>query len=149
MLCFTTTSNEKNVLGADVLSQNPLIIKFVRAHSITKWATWIHLVRRLKDFQISNGRDVFILKLTTSGVFTVKSLYLNHISGHTPFLRKYIWNIKFPLKIRIFIWFLHQNVILTKDNLAKRKLDRSHDFFNHSSNKHDNFFSENGCLVSR
>ena len=28
--------------------------------------------------------------------------------------------MKVPLKIKIFMWFLHRKVILTKDNLAKR-----------------------------
>ena len=28
--------------------------------------------------------------------------------------------MKVPLKIKIFMWFLYQKVILTKDNLAKR-----------------------------
>jgi hypothetical protein len=28
---------------------------------------------------------------------------------------------KVPLKIRIFMWFLHKKVILTKDNLLKRR----------------------------
>jgi hypothetical protein len=42
------------------------------------------------------------------------------MSGHTVFLKKYLWKIKVPLKIRIFIWFLYRKVILTKDNLTKR-----------------------------
>ena len=47
-------------------------------------------------------------------------MYLDHMSGHTRFLKNYIWKIKVPLKIKIFMWFLHREVILTKDNLAKR-----------------------------
>jgi hypothetical protein len=31
------------------------------------------------------------------------------------------WKVKVNLKIKIFLWFLRQGVILTKDNLAKRK----------------------------
>jgi hypothetical protein len=31
------------------------------------------------------------------------------------------WKVKVPLKIKIFLSFLRQDVILTKDNLAKRK----------------------------
>jgi hypothetical protein len=42
------------------------------------------------------------------------------LNGHTVFLKKYIWKMKVPLKIKIFMWFLHKKVILTKDNLAKR-----------------------------
>jgi hypothetical protein len=51
----------------------------------------------------------------------VKSLYLDNMSGHAPFLRRYIWNIKVPLKIKKFIWSLNQMVILTEDNFVKRK----------------------------
>jgi len=31
-----------------------------------------------------------------------------------------IWNMKVPLKVRIFSWYLRKGVLLTKDNLAKR-----------------------------
>jgi hypothetical protein len=41
-------------------------------------------------------------------------------SSHTNYLKKYIWIKKVPLKINIFIWFLHPKVILTKDDLGKR-----------------------------
>src|SRR4051812_845930 len=38
----------------------------------------------------------------------------------TQFLKKYLWKIKVPLKIKIFMWFLYKKVILSKDNLVKR-----------------------------
>ena len=47
-------------------------------------------------------------------------MYEDSLNGNTVDLRKYIWKIKVPLKIRIFMWFLHRKVILTKDNLKKR-----------------------------
>lgn len=31
-----------------------------------------------------------------------------------------IWKVKVPLRIKIFMWFVHKGVILTKDNSAKR-----------------------------
>lgn len=37
-----------------------------------------------------------------------------------PNLNKRIWKLKTPLKIKFFLWYLRQGVILTKDNLAKR-----------------------------
>jgi hypothetical protein len=49
--------------------------------------------------------------------FTVKSMYLDMINFHTRFLHKCILNIKVPLKIRNFIWFLHQRVILLRITL--------------------------------
>jgi hypothetical protein len=70
---------------------------------------------------LSEQPDVFKWSLTTSGVFAVKSIYLDLFDDHTPYLKKYIWKLNVPLKIRIFMWFLHKEVILTKDNLLKQK----------------------------
>jgi hypothetical protein len=61
-----------------------------------------------------------VWKLTTSGSFTVKLMYADLMNGHTVFLRKYIWKLKVPLKVKIFMWFLYQKVIITKDKLTKR-----------------------------
>jgi hypothetical protein len=47
-------------------------------------------------------------------------MYLDYMNGHTKYLKKYIWKMKVPLKIKIFMWFFHRKVILTKDNLLKR-----------------------------
>ena len=33
---------------------------------------------------------------------------------------KKIWQMKIPLKIKVFAWYLRKGVILTKDNFAKR-----------------------------
>jgi hypothetical protein len=30
------------------------------------------------------------------------------------------WRLKVPLKINIFMWYMHKEVVFTKDNLAKR-----------------------------
>jgi hypothetical protein len=69
---------------------------------------------------LTNGQDKFLWSLTPSGEFSVKSYYADLLNGHTIFLQKFIWKLKVPLKIKIFMWFLHQKVILTNDNLAKR-----------------------------
>ena len=42
------------------------------------------------------------------------------MNGHTIFLQTYLWKLKIPLKMKVFMWFLHKKVVLTKDNLAKR-----------------------------
>jgi hypothetical protein len=70
--------------------------------------------------QLSDELDKFIWNLTTNGVFTVKSMYEDLMNGHTTFLRKYLWRLKIPLKIKFFMWFRNSKVLLTKDNLAKR-----------------------------
>jgi len=47
-------------------------------------------------------------------------MYLHLINTHTPFRHKKIWKIKVPLKIKIFLWYLQKEVVLTKDNLARK-----------------------------
>ena len=52
-------------------------------------------------------------------IFTVKPLYIhmeNRIYG--PYM-KHIWKGRVPPKIKMFMWFLENNVLLTKDNLQK------------------------------
>jgi hypothetical protein len=114
-------TRSKNVLVSNVMSYAPLNIGFTRALTHDKWETWIVLVRRLMDVSLSNEPDKFKWRLNTSGIFSVKSMYADFLNGHTVFLKKYIWRIKVPLKIKIFMWFLYKKVLLTKDNLAKRR----------------------------
>jgi hypothetical protein len=47
-------------------------------------------------------------------------MYLDLLNGNTGYLHKYLWKIKVPLKVKIFMWFVHWKEILTKDNLIKR-----------------------------
>jgi hypothetical protein len=111
----------RNVRVADVLSQPTLNITFNRILRGSTWENWLSLVERLMEVQLNDQPDSFCWNLTTSGKFSVKSLYTDFMSGHTRFLKKYLWKLKVPLKIRIFMWFLNRKVLLTKDNLAKRK----------------------------
>jgi hypothetical protein len=112
--------HHKQVSIAHVLSHTPLNISFRQALTGNRGSRWLHLARRLMDIHLTNESGTFVWKLTRNGLFTVKSLYLDFMNDHTKFLRKYIWKIKVLLKIRIFMWFLHQRVLLTKDNLLKR-----------------------------
>ena len=70
------------------------------------------------EIQITDEPDVFGWNLTTSGFFTVRSLYQYFMRDHADFSKNFIRKIKVPLKTKIFIWFLCQ-VILTKDNLPR------------------------------
>jgi hypothetical protein len=114
----------KEVLVADVLSQNPLNIRSNRILIGEKWDAWIHLVTRLINSHLNDEPDIFKWHLTTTGLFTVKSMYADCINENTIFLKKYLWKIKVPLKIRNFMWFLYNKMILTKDN------DIGHDVLN-------------------
>ena len=110
----------KNVKVAQVLAQTPLNIGFRRVLRGNNWAAWLHLCERLMLVQLNGDSDRFVWKLTSSGIFSVKSMYEDLMNDHTPYLRKYLWKVKIPLKIKNFMWFLSNKVLLTKDNLAKR-----------------------------
>jgi hypothetical protein len=111
----------KNVLVADVLQHRPFNIGFARVLSNDKWESWIRLVRRLMRVHLTDQPDSFKWNLTVNGIFSVKSMYVDYLNGHRVFLRKYLWKIKVSLKIKIFMCFLYKKVLLTKDNLAKRR----------------------------
>jgi hypothetical protein len=91
---------------------------------------WLHedlqcQYRRLHDivfrYDINSVKDHAFWDWDKSGVFSVKSTY-KYLSRHDYGPNyKMIWKAKLPLKIKIFMWLVSQNVILTKDNLIKRK----------------------------
>ena len=104
---------------AIVLQTVPLNIQFRRALVGERWNSWLHLVRRLMEVQLSDQADAVNWKLTGNGVFSVKSMYLV-LTNSGPIPRSiHIWKVKILLRIKIFMWFVHKQVILTKDNLLK------------------------------
>ena len=111
----------KEVLISHVLTHDHLNIRFQRSLVGNRWTEWLHLVERLMDISITDDVDTYTWKLTPSGVFLVKSFYADKLNGHTRFLKTYLWKFKVPLKIKIFMWFLHRKVLLTKNNLIKRR----------------------------
>jgi hypothetical protein len=47
-------------------------------------------------------------------------MYLALISNGMVIQNNMIWRLMFPLKIKIFMWYMYKEVVLTKDNLARR-----------------------------
>jgi hypothetical protein len=91
---------------------------------------WLHedlqcQLRRLHDivyrYGINSVNDRAVWEWEKSSIFTVKSIYKHLCSQDFGPNFKMIWKAKIPLKIKIFMWLVSQNVILTKDNLVKRK----------------------------
>jgi hypothetical protein len=110
----------KNVTVATTLATTSLNIGFRCSLTGGRWDRWIHLVERLMHIQLNSNNDIFKWNLVESGKFSVKSMYLDMLDDNTIFLKKYLWKMKVPLKIKIFMWFVFQKEILTKDNLKKR-----------------------------
>ena len=105
---------------ATVFQSIPLNIQFRRTLAGNRWEVWLHLVRRLMEVQLSQQPDQLRWKLTRTEEFTVKSMCLDFINSSSIPSSKHVWRVKVPLKIKVFMWFVHKQVILTKDNLAKR-----------------------------
>ena len=82
---------------------------------------WNNLLSHLTTVVLSQEEDEFIWTLDRKGEFSVKSHYLGLIHQNIPNTNKHLWELKTPLKIKVFLWYLRKGVILTKDNLARRK----------------------------
>ena len=79
-------ANHKNVTVAHVLAQTPLNIGFRRVLSENNWTDWLHLCQRLMGVSLNDEKYRFVWKLTTNGLFTVKSMYEYLMNDHTPYL---------------------------------------------------------------
>ena len=76
-----------------------------------RWEAWLHLVRRLMDVQLSQQPDQLYCKLTENGVCSGKSMYVDVINSSVIPSSKHVWKVKVPLRIKVFMWFVHKQVI--------------------------------------
>ena len=119
-ILYNIMQRKKDYLGT-VFQLIPLNIQFRRLLVGERWNSWMHLVRRLIDVQLSDQPDSFHWKLARNGVFTVKSFYMDLID-FGPIPRSiHIWKVKVPLRIKFFMRFVHKQMIPIKDNLPKRR----------------------------
>ena len=96
-------------------------IDFHRWLSPILFEQWLGVVDRVYSFPFTNESDRIIWKWNKkSGLFTTKSTYDWLTSGDAGMHFRHIWKAKIPYKIKIFVWLLEQNAILTKDNMIKR-----------------------------
>ena len=81
----------------------------------------VALLARLTSVQLRQGSDEFRWNLCVNGKFFVNSNYRALVHSDVPVDdNKKVWQMKIPLKIKVFTWYLRRGVILTKDNLVKR-----------------------------
>ena len=67
-----------------------------------------------------NEEDTPIWKWNKSSRFSTKSVYEFLTKEDSGKHFKHIWKAKIPYKIKIFMWLVENNAILTKDNMIKR-----------------------------
>jgi hypothetical protein len=110
---------KKNVTVAHVLGAVPLNISFRRGLVGDNWDKWLKLVESLLEVQLSLGKEFFVWN--RSKTLSMRAMYkdlMNRVGFRFDISS---WKVKVPLKVKIFLWYLRFGVILTKDNLAKRK----------------------------
>jgi hypothetical protein len=111
---------KKNLSVAQVLSTTPLNVSFRRALLVgVNRDNWFDLVGSVLEVNLINPRDTF--HWAGGKKFSVKDLYDNLILRSGTPVECGAWKAKIPLKIKIFLWYLKNGVVLTKDNLVKRK----------------------------
>lgn len=120
LLFFFILSEQKDVSVADVKSGR-VLLSFIRWLTSELQTCWDMILSNVHNVELSESNDIISWKLGKNCKFSVKSLYNALTSSDAGPSHKVIWKGKALPKIKIFIWLMINNAVLTKDNLIKRK----------------------------
>jgi hypothetical protein len=81
---------------------------------------WYRLVAQVAHIRLNEVHDRFVWDLIQNDNFSISSMYKALITDTRVMHNTFLWKLKIPLRIKIFLWYLKREVILTKDNLARR-----------------------------
>jgi hypothetical protein len=98
----------------------PLNVSFQRLLHQNNLVLWNDLVGRIMHVRLNERANVFMWNLHQDGKFTVCSLYLALINNGVAHVNRQLWRLKVLLKIKIFMWYMRKEVVITKDNLGRR-----------------------------
>ncbi|XP_078150904.1 uncharacterized protein LOC144546233 [Carex rostrata] len=114
----------KNILLSEVIHSQGQQVQFCDILDGVALAEWNHLLAFLSQISFTHIQDKLAWRWDHTGNFTVSSLYkfLNHRGVLTPHPFLW-WKLPLPPKIKIFMWLVSQNRILTKSNLRKKGWD--------------------------
>jgi len=81
---------------------------------------WLGVVNEIYMHNFQNNEDIPRWRWNKNNCFSTKSVYdfLNKDNSGNRF--KHVWKAKIPYKIKIFMWLVENNAVLTKGNLLKR-----------------------------
>ena len=113
--------SKRGVSVASVLNSTPLNVSFRRGLVGDRLNEWLKLVSLVLMVSLNNDKDSFIWQIKKNGVFSTQSLYRELMKRERISENNVFWKAKLPLKIKVFLWYLKKGVILTKDNLVKRR----------------------------
>lgn len=91
--------------------------------------------------ELTDQRDTIKWSFNKNGIYTVKSYYRLLIENGVKYPHNFMWKAKMPPRVKVFMWLMLRNIILTKDNLLKRGWlrDKKCPFCMHDESI-DNFF---------
>ena len=81
---------------------------------------WLGIVDTVYHYSFEDENDTPEWKWNKNGLFSTKSVYEFLTKEESSNEYKHIWKAKMPYKIKIFMWLVERNAILTKDNLIRR-----------------------------
>ena len=77
-------------------------------------------MREIEHVSLSGEADSISWALEPSGRFSVRSLYRKLCTGTPTTQFSFLWSLKVPLKIRIFLWQLARKRLPSNDNIHLR-----------------------------
>lgn len=115
---FTQCTNP-NILLADVVHSQGRLVKFRTSLVGIDFQEWTELLHLISSTSFTYSHDKIEWKWEVSGKFSTHSIYkILNFGGYQPKHAMIWWNLLVPPKIRVFMWLVSHNTILTKDNLA-------------------------------
>jgi len=114
--------HRKHDIVANIMSTTPLNISFPRALLGNKLVARHDLVAKIANISLNDQIDSFRYGYKQKIDNLQYNLCIEFLLTMLRWLKTLLfWRLKIPLKVKIFIWLLHKGVILTKDNLIRRR----------------------------
>jgi hypothetical protein len=81
---------------------------------------WEHIKDSRSGVVLSGDRDRIFWTLDKKGIYTVKCYYRFLIENGIKYPHKFLRKTKMPPRVKVFIWLVLRNCILTRGNLLRR-----------------------------
>jgi hypothetical protein len=110
----------KSATVAEIFSSRQLNVSFRMNLVAENLQSWHDLVMKLTSIRLTDRPDHLKWSLNSNGRFSINSMCQAFLDTNVVPNISYLWKIKISLKIKLFLWLLYREAILTKDNLVKR-----------------------------
>jgi hypothetical protein len=93
----------KDAMVAKILDSRPFNISFCRSLVADNLHDWPDLVLKLSSINLTDSSNHFKWSLNSNGRVTVNSMYQAFLDTNVVPNNSYLWKIKVPLKIKVFL----------------------------------------------